>query len=48
MQPAAAAFRIACIRCTGNVGFHCLHRARRRLTFGSAALNYRVATVAIG
>jgi hypothetical protein len=26
MQSAAAAFRIACIGCTGYVGFHCLHR----------------------
>jgi hypothetical protein len=45
MQSAAAAFRIACIWCTGNTG---IHVCRRRLTFGSAALNYRVATVAIG
>ena len=27
MQSATAAFRIACIWGTGNVGFHCLHRA---------------------
>jgi iron-sulfur cluster assembly accessory protein len=48
MQPAAAMFRIARIRRTRHHGLHLVHRIARRLTFGSAALNYRGVRVAIG